>query len=54
MPVHEMATKNSSSSGVGIWNQEDKVCATKGRAGEVTQALAGAQEIMNGSQTLDA
>ena len=35
-----MTTKNSSSSGVstGSWNLEDKVCATQGRAGEVTQS----------------
>ena len=26
---------------MGIWSLEDKVCATKGRAGEVTQALGG-------------
>ena len=26
---------------------EDKVCATKGMAGEVTQALGGAQKIVN-------
>jgi hypothetical protein len=31
---------------------EDRVCATKGRAGEVTQTLGGAQKIMCGSQTL--
>jgi hypothetical protein len=28
-----------------IWSLEDKVCATKGRAGEVTQALGGALNI---------
>jgi hypothetical protein len=27
----------------GSWNLEDDVCATKGRAGEVTQALGGTQ-----------
>jgi hypothetical protein len=37
----------------GIWSLEDKVCATKGRAGEVTQALGGAQKVVSGSQTLD-
>ena len=31
----------------GSWNLEDKVCATKGRAGEVTQALGGARKIMS-------
>jgi hypothetical protein len=29
------------------------VCATKGRAGEMTQARRGAQKIVSGSQTLD-
>ena len=29
------------------------MCATKDRAGEVTQALGGAQKIVSGSQTLD-
>jgi hypothetical protein len=37
----------------GIWSLEDKVCATKGMAGEVTQALGGIQKIVSGSQTLD-
>ena len=37
----------------GNWSLEDKVCATKGRAGEVTQALGGIQKIVSGSQTLD-
>ena len=37
----------------GIWSLEDELCATKGRAGEVTQALGGAQKIMCGSQTLE-
>jgi hypothetical protein len=37
----------------GIWSLEDKVCATKGRAGEVTQALGGIQKIVSGSQTLE-
>ena len=37
----------------GSWSLEDKVCATKGRAGEVTQALGGIWKIVNGSQTLD-
>jgi hypothetical protein len=32
---------------VGIWSLEDKVCAAKGKAGEVTQALGGAQKIMS-------
>ena len=36
----------------GSWSLEDKVCATKGRAGEVTQALGGSQKIMR-SQTSD-
>ena len=31
----------------GSWSLEDKLCATKGRAGEVTQALGGAQKIMS-------
>ena len=31
----------------GIWSLEDKVCATKGMAGEVTQALGGAQKIVS-------
>ena len=29
----------------GIWSLEEKLCATKDRAGEVTQALGGAQKI---------
>ena len=37
----------------GIWSLEDELCATKGRAGEVTQALGGIQKIVSGSQTLD-
>ena len=37
----------------GIWSLEDKVCATKGRAGEVTQALGEIQKIVSGSQTMD-
>jgi hypothetical protein len=37
----------------GIWSLEEKLCATKDRAEEVTQALGGAQKIVNGSQTLD-
>ena len=48
-----MATKNSSSGVQAAGALEDKVCATKGRPGEVTQALGGAQKIMSGSQTLD-
>jgi hypothetical protein len=44
-----MIIKNSSSS----WSLEDKVCATQGRAGEVTQALGGAQKVMSVSQTLE-
>jgi hypothetical protein len=36
----------------GRWSLEDNVCATKGRAGEVTQALGGSQKIMR-SQTSD-
>jgi hypothetical protein len=32
----------------GIWSLEDKVCAKKGRAGEVTQALGGIQKILRG------
>jgi hypothetical protein len=35
------------------WSLEDKVSATKGMAGEVTQAHGGAQKIVSGSQTLD-
>jgi hypothetical protein len=31
----------------GIWSLEEKLCATKDRAGEVTQTLGGAQNIMN-------
>ena len=31
----------------GIWSLEDKLCATKDRAGEVTQALGGAQKIVS-------
>ena len=31
----------------GIWNLEDDACATKGLAGEVTQALGGAQKIVS-------
>ena len=31
----------------GIWSLEDKVCATKGMAREVTQACGGAQKIMS-------
>jgi hypothetical protein len=31
----------------GSWSLEDKVCATKGKAGEVTQALGGAQKIVS-------
>ena len=31
----------------GSWSLEDKVCATKGMAGEVTQALGGAQKIVS-------
>jgi hypothetical protein len=37
----------------GIWSVEDEECATKYRAGEVTQALGGIQKIVSGSQTLD-
>ena len=37
----------------GSWSLEDKVCATTGRAGEVIQALRGAQKIVSGYQTLD-
>jgi hypothetical protein len=37
----------------GIWSLEDNVCATKGMAGEVTQALGGAQKIMSWIQKLD-
>ena len=43
-----MTTKNSSSSGVQAAGAlEDNVCATKGMAGEVTQALGGAQKIVS-------
>jgi hypothetical protein len=31
----------------GIWSLEDDECATKGMAGEVTQALGGAQKIVS-------
>ena len=31
----------------GIWSLEDDECATKGLAGEVTQALGGAQKIVS-------
>ena len=31
----------------GIWSLEDDACATKGMAGEVTQALGGAQKIVS-------
>jgi hypothetical protein len=31
----------------GIWSLEEEVFATKGMAGEVTQALGGAQKIMS-------
>ena len=31
----------------GIWSLEDDSCATKGMAGEVTQALGGAQKIVS-------
>jgi hypothetical protein len=31
----------------GIWSLEDDTCATKGMAGEVTQALGEAQKIMS-------
>ena len=31
----------------GSWSLEDKVCATKDRAGEVTQAFGGAQKIVS-------
>ena len=31
----------------GSWSLEDKVCATKGMAGEVTQALGGTQKIVS-------
>jgi hypothetical protein len=31
----------------GIWSLEYKVCATKGRVGEVSQALGGAQKIVS-------
>ena len=37
----------------GSWILENKVCATKGRAGEVTQTLGGAYKKVSGSQTLD-
>ena len=41
-------TKSSSSSGIqGSWSLEDKMSATKDRAGEVTQALGGAQKIVS-------
>jgi hypothetical protein len=30
----------------GIWSLENDVCATKGMAGEVTEALGGAQKIV--------
>jgi hypothetical protein len=32
---------------ISIWSLEDKVCATKGRAGEVTQTLRGVQKIVS-------
>jgi hypothetical protein len=31
----------------GIWSIDDNVCAPKGMAGEVTQALGGAQKIVS-------
>ena len=31
----------------GSWSLEDKLCATKGGAEEVTQALGGAQKIVS-------
>jgi hypothetical protein len=31
----------------GIWSLEEKLCATKGMAEEVTQALGGAQKIVS-------
>ena len=31
----------------GSWSLEDKLCATKGRAGEVTQTLGGAWKIVS-------
>ena len=31
----------------GSWSIEDNVCAPKGMAGEVTQALGGAQKIVS-------
>jgi hypothetical protein len=37
----------------GSWSLEDKVWATKGKAGEVIQALGGIQKIMRGSQPLN-
>ena len=33
--------------GTGSWSLEDKLCATKGRTEEVTQALGGAQKIVS-------
>jgi hypothetical protein len=35
------------------WSLEDNLCATKGRDGEVTEALEGAQKIVSRSQILD-
>jgi hypothetical protein len=37
----------------GIWSLDNKVCATKGMAGDETQAFGGAQKVVSGSQTLD-
>ena len=40
-----------------VWSQleptRQDVCATEGRAGDVTQTLERDQKIMSGSQTLD-
>ena len=37
----------------GSWSLEDKLCATKGRAGKVTQALGGAWKMVSSIPDID-
>ena len=42
-----MTTKTAAIVSTGMWSLEDNLCATKNKAGEVTQALGGAQKILS-------
>ena len=46
IPCHDHQEQQQQWS-TGSWSLEDKLCATKGRAGEVTHALGGAQKIVS-------